>query len=126
MKESDTFDGSDPRKLNNFILLCNLYFCNNPAYSDDDSKITFALTLLRGTALELFEPMLMSDEPLAWEDDWSAFLCVLRNQFGPIDPTADAEDNIDNLRMKDNQRILRYNIEFTCLAIQIGWDDSIL
>ena len=25
-KEPDTFDGSDPRKLNNFILLCNLYF----------------------------------------------------------------------------------------------------
>ena len=25
-KEPDTFDGSDSRKLNNFILLCNLYF----------------------------------------------------------------------------------------------------
>ena len=25
-KEPDTFDSSDPRKLNNFILLCNLYF----------------------------------------------------------------------------------------------------
>ena len=25
-KEPDTFDGSNPRKLNNFILLCNLYF----------------------------------------------------------------------------------------------------
>ena len=25
-KEPDTFDGSDPKKLNNFILLCNLYF----------------------------------------------------------------------------------------------------
>jgi hypothetical protein len=24
-KEPDTFDGSDARKLNNFILLCNLY-----------------------------------------------------------------------------------------------------
>ena len=26
VKEPDTFDGSDPRKLNNFILFCNLYF----------------------------------------------------------------------------------------------------
>ena len=25
-KEPDTFDGSNPRKLNNFFLLCNLYF----------------------------------------------------------------------------------------------------
>jgi hypothetical protein len=126
VKEPDTFDGSDPRKLNNFILLCNLYFRNNPAYSDDDSKVTFALTLLRGTALEFFEPMLMSNEPLEWENDWSEFLRVLRSQFGPLDPTADAEDNIDNLKMKEGQRILKYNIEFTRLAIQTGWDDSVL
>ena len=126
VKQPDTFDGSDPKKLNNFILLCNLYFRNNPAYTEDDSKVTFALTLLRGTALEYFEPMILSKTTLAWEDDWSEFLRVLRNQFGPIDPTADAEDNIDNLRMKDNQRILRYNIEFTRLATQTGWNDSVL
>ena len=29
VKEPDTYDGSDPKKLNNFILLCNLYFHNN-------------------------------------------------------------------------------------------------
>jgi len=126
VKEPDTYDGSDPKKLNNFILLCNLYFRNNPAYADDDAKITFALTLLRGTALEYFEPMLTSDGHIDWEDDWPEFLRVLRNQFGPIDPTADAEDNIDNLRMKEGQRILKYNIEFTRLATQTGWDDSVL
>jgi hypothetical protein len=126
VKEPDTFDGSDPKKLSNFILLCNLYFRNNPAYPDDDSKITYALTLLRGTALEFFEPMLMSDEQQPWENDYSEFLRVLRSQFGPIDPTADAEDNIDNLKMKDNQRILKYNIEFTRLAAQTGWNDSVL
>ena len=49
VKEPDTFDGSDPRKLNNFMLLCNLYFRNNPAYSDDEPKVTFALSHLRGT-----------------------------------------------------------------------------
>ena len=48
VKQPDTFDGSDPKKLNNFILLCNLYFRNNPAYSKDNSKVTFALTLLEG------------------------------------------------------------------------------
>ena len=46
VKEPDTFDGSDPRKLNNFILLCNLYFRNNPSYSDDEPKVTFALSYL--------------------------------------------------------------------------------
>jgi hypothetical protein len=126
VKEPDTFDGSDPKKLNNFILLCNLYFRNNSAYSEDNAKVTFALTHLRGTALEFFEPMLNSEDDLTWEDDWQEFVRMLRTQFGPIDPTADAEDNIDNLKMKDNQRILKYNIEFNRLAVQTGWDDSVL
>ena len=37
-KEPDTFDGSNPKKLNNFILLCNLYFRTNPSYKDDTPK----------------------------------------------------------------------------------------
>lgn len=126
VKEPDTFDGSEPKKLNNFILLCNLYFRNNPAYSDGNSRVTFALTHLRGTALDYFEPMISSSKFYSWESDWSEFVELLRNQFGPIDPTADAEDHIDELKMKDNQRILKYNIEFNRLAVLTGWDDSVL
>ena len=47
-------------------------------------------------------------------------------QFRPLDPTANAADSIDNLQMKGNQHILKYNIKFTCLATQTGWDDTIL
>ena len=39
VKQPDTFDSSDPKKLNNFILLCNLYFRNNSAYSNGGAKI---------------------------------------------------------------------------------------
>ena len=126
VKQPDTFDGSDPKKLNNFILLCNLHFRNNPAYADNGSKTTFALTLLRGTALEFFKPQLMSNEPLAWEHDWEEFVKLLCSQFGPLDPTADAANSIDNLQMNDNQHILKYNIEFTHLATQTSWDNTIL
>lgn len=126
-KEPDTFDGSDPRKLNNFILLCNLYFRSSTAYDDDANKVNLALSYLRGTALEYFEPSILdADEPPAWIDDWSAFVRTLRSQFGPIDPTADAEDGIDNLKMQDNQHILKYNVEFNRLAIRTGWDDGVL
>ena len=126
-KEPDTFDGSDPKKLNNFILLCNLYFRSNPAYDDDANKVTLALSYLRGTALEFFEPSLLdSDEDLDWISDWSAFVRTLRLQFGPIDPTADAEDGIDNLKMQDNQKIVKYNVEFNKLAIRTHWDDGVL
>ena len=43
-KEPDTFDGSNPKKLNNFILLCNLYFCSSSTYSDNSTKVNFTLS----------------------------------------------------------------------------------
>jgi hypothetical protein len=126
-KEPDTFDGSDPKKLNNFILLCNLYFRQSSVYSDDEKKVNFALSYLRGIALEYFEPAILdSNDYPVWMDNWDAFVLLLRTQFGPIDPTGDAESGIDYLKMQDNQRIVKYNVEFNRLAIRTGWDDSVL
>ena len=59
-------------------------------------------------------------------DNWSAFICILHTQFSPIDPMADVEDSIDNLKMWDNQHILKYNMDFSRLAIQAGWSDNVL
>src|ERR1700678_3571949 len=128
VKEPDTFDGSDSRKLNNFILLCDLYFRHKPsAYSDDSAKVTFALSHLRGLALDLFEPAILdSEENPDWLTDWSAFLRLLRSHFRPIDPVANAEDAIDNLKMRENQRIVKYDVEFNCFAIKTGSDDAVL
>ena len=124
-KEPDTFDGSEPQKLNNFILLCNLFFCSkNPVYSDDSNKVTFVLSYLWGAALEFFEPSFLdSDEIPNWLDDWPNFVQTLCTQFGPVDPTADAEDGTNNLNMHDNQHIVKYNVKFNHLAICTGWDE---
>ena len=126
-KEPDTFDGSDFQKLNNFVFLCNLYLWNNSAYDEDSAKVTFALSYLRRTSLEYFEPSILdSDGNPDWMDSWSAFVRTLRVQFSPIDPTGDAENVIDHLKMADNQHIVKYNVEFNRLAIRTGWDDSVL
>ena len=84
----DTFDGSDPKKLNNFVLLCGLHFRSDPSSFDNDgAKVTFALSYLRGTALEFFEPSVLDPpEDCDWLEDWSAFVRTLRKDFGPIDP----------------------------------------
>jgi hypothetical protein len=127
VKEPDTFDGSDPHQLNNFILLCHLYFRRNPAFSHGEAKVMFALSHLRGTALELFEPAFpIFSAPPDWLYDWSTFVRTLRDHFGPVDPTADAENDIDNLKMSENDRIINYNVKFNHLAALTGWDDSVL
>ena len=126
-KEPDTFDGTDPRKLNNFILLCNLYFHSNPAYSDDSAKVTFALSYLQGMALEYFEPAITDfEENPEWLEDWTKFVRTLRTQFGPINPTGDAESGLDLLKMQDNQHLIKYNIEFNQLSVRTNWNDAVL
>ena len=47
----DTFSGTEPDKLNNFLFQCRLYFRANPAQFDTDiAKINFAMTYLTGVA----------------------------------------------------------------------------
>jgi len=47
----DTFDGSDPHKLNYFLFQCWLFFRANPSqFSTDEEKINFAMTYLFGVA----------------------------------------------------------------------------
>ncbi len=130
-KEPDTFDGSDPRKLAAFILECKLYFRNFPEeYREDDKKINFALSYLKGPAIEWFEPWLIDsdefDEDPEWAYDYSEFLRVLRKNYGNIDPVADAEEAIENIKMKDNWKIIRYNTEFNRHAAKLHYPDAIL
>ena len=113
-------DGSNPDKLTSFLLLCNLYFHNNSLYAKDNAKVTFALTYLWGMALNFFKLALFG------LDNWSTFVCILHTQFSPIDPTADAKDSIDNVKMQDDQHILKYNINFNRLAIQTSWSNNVL
>ena len=50
-------------------------------------KINFALSYLQGMALEYFKLQIIEsvDHPI-WMDNWDAFVRLLRQQFGPIDP----------------------------------------
>jgi len=53
---SDTFSGTKPDKLNNFLFQCWLYFHANLAQFDMDIvKINFAMTYLMGVAQDWFE-----------------------------------------------------------------------
>ena len=47
----DTFSGTRPNKLNNFLFQYYLYFCTNPVqFNMDIVKINFAITYLTGVA----------------------------------------------------------------------------
>ena len=47
----NTFSGTEPDKLNNFLFQYRLYFCANPVqFNTDIVKINFAMTYLTGVA----------------------------------------------------------------------------
>ena len=107
VKEPDTFNGSDLTNLPNFVIGVHLVFENKPRdYPTDVNKINYVLSLLRGTALEYFQPELLSvyedEDPPAWMGSLTALIDKLTINFGPTDDAEDAEDKLDVLHMGES------------------------
>ncbi|KAG6326296.1 hypothetical protein ID866_12793, partial [Astraeus odoratus] len=131
VREPNTFNGMDLKKLCEFLVQCELNFCNRPqAFCLDSRKVGFALSFLKGIALTWFEPDLLNAIPgaePAWADDYSEFVIELTTNFSPHDPVGNAEHQLDNLSMKDGSHINKYIVEFNCLATQVrGYGEGAL
>jgi hypothetical protein len=130
VREPDTFDGSSPKKLRTFFVQCRLNFDDRPSsYPTEQSKVTFALSYLSGTALSWFEPALSRPTwavPPPWMTSWNLFMKELERNFGPYDAEGDAEAALENLVMRDNHHVNKYIVEFYRLASEIHWDDKAL
>ncbi|KAG6327251.1 hypothetical protein ID866_11839 [Astraeus odoratus] len=103
--EPNTFNGTDPKKLCEFLIQCELNFRDRPqAFCLDLWKVSFALSFLKGIALAWFKPDLLNTilgtEP-TWADNYSEFVIKLTTNFGPHNPVGDAEHQLNNLSMKD-------------------------
>ena len=59
-----------------------------------------------------------ADRP-RWMDSWVHFVAELQSTFGPHDPVADAEHQLEHLRMKDLYHVTRYIVDFNRLASQV-------
>ena len=120
----DTFDGSNPCKLHAFLVLCELNFQNHPkAFAMDCAKVTYVQSYLRGMALEWFKPDLLNisnpnTHPI-WMNSYHQFVSELKSNFSPHDPVGDAEHQLDNLSMKEGQKMNKYTMEFNRLARQV-------
>ena len=113
-------------------MQCELNFQDRPkAFTSDRAKVTFVQSYLKGIALEWFEPdLLNSGNPRAcpiWMDNYQQFVQELQSNFGLHNPVRDVEHQLDNLSMKDRQKINKYVVEFNRLTGQVrGWGDGAL
>ena len=130
VREPDPFDGTDPAKLQTFLVQLQLSFNDHPhAFTNDQNKVNFAISYLKGIALAHFENSLIEPDllnPPDWEDDYGEFVSELKTYFESPDIVGEAESKLENLSMKPNQRIAKYLVEFNRLATITGWDNQAL
>ena len=112
----NTFSGTEPDKLNNFLFQCHLHFCTNPAqFNTDIAKINFAMTYLTGVVQDWFEVDLNQEDQSIlqnWLFNWNLFVDELHRHFGLSDPIGEAANMLNNLYMKPGDKISTYNVDF--------------
>ena len=131
VRDPDQYDGSDTTKLRSFFAQLELVFKARPrTFATEEKKVTYAISYLKGTALQWFEPYLLegsnSANPPVFMTDYEAFQEELSLNFGPYDATGAAEHELENLQMAENHRIAKYITQFNRLATQVRWGTSAL
>ena len=62
-----------------------------------------------------------------WMTSWREFVIELQTMFGPHNPIADAEHQLNHLCMKDTHRVNRYVVDFNQIMSQVwGYGDGAL
>src|SRR5258707_8373535 len=91
IRSPDAFDGSNLDDLRPFLLQCQLTFNLYPQhYPSDSSKVFFAISYLKKSALEWFKIGVMEIDPRlapSWCSNWPDFIAEIRTHFGPSNPT---------------------------------------
>jgi hypothetical protein len=129
-KEPDVFTGSTPAALRLFIFQCQIYFDAKKAeFTEDANRVFFAISFLRGPALEYFEPFIIQPDRTKhfdFLDSWTAFVQKLTNQFGSYSPVDDDEDALTSIPFPEDGKATRYFIEFAKYESRVEWDQRAL
>ena len=93
LKDPDTFDGSNPEKLNAFMTTVHINFQASPDDFTDDfiteaAKISYIMSFLHGSAIDWFTPDILNHDPAhppIWMTSSLALIQQLYLHFGSQD-----------------------------------------
>ncbi|MBW0495872.1 hypothetical protein O181_035587 [Austropuccinia psidii MF-1] len=124
MKAPDSFDGTKAYKLRGFIQSCQLIFHNDPAnFFSDRKKVLHSTSFLTGRAGKWIEPYLSNisnEDPSYLLNNWQLFGTQLFTLFDDPNEVRKAEQELDNLRMKESGQVSLYIADFRSLMSRIG------
>lgn len=118
------YDGKDRIACNTFIAQLKLYMLGNPeSFPNDESKVLFAATYLRGRAFSWLEPrMLKGQDPMLF--DFELFCRELQRNLGDPDQAATMARRLKALRQTTSATA--YRSEFDSITQYLDWDESAL
>ncbi|MBW0511348.1 hypothetical protein O181_051063 [Austropuccinia psidii MF-1] len=109
MKEPDSFDGTQAHKLRGFILYGQLILHNAPENCFSDRKkvlySTCSLTDRAGKWIEPYLSNISNEDPSYLPNNWQLFETQLFTVFGDPNEAKKAEQELDNLRMKESGHV---------------------
>ncbi|MBW0554643.1 hypothetical protein O181_094358 [Austropuccinia psidii MF-1] len=124
MKVPDSFDGTQAQKLRGFIQSCQLIFHNYPAsFFSDRKKVLYLTSFLTGRAGKWIEPYLSNifNEDLSYLlNNWKLFETKLFTPLRYPNEVRKAEQDLDNLRMKESSHVSLYIAYFKISMSTIG------
>ncbi|MBW0571438.1 hypothetical protein O181_111153 [Austropuccinia psidii MF-1] len=128
MKAPDSFDGTQAHKLRGFIQTCQFIFHNDPAnFFSDKMKVLYSTSFLTGRAGKWIEPYLSNisnEDPSYLLNNWQLFETQLLTLFGNPNEVRKAEQELDNMRMKESGHVSLYIADFRSLMSRIGdWEE---
>ncbi|MBW0571219.1 hypothetical protein O181_110934 [Austropuccinia psidii MF-1] len=129
MKAPDSFDGTQSHKLRGFIQYCQFIFHNDPAnFFSDRKKVLYSTSFLTGRAGKWIEPYLSNisnEDPSYFLNNWELFETKLFTVFCDPNEVKKAEQELDNLRMKEGGHVCLYIADFRSSISRIGnWGEK--
>jgi hypothetical protein len=122
VKDPETFHGQRD-SLNAFITECDLVFELQPSrFGDDRTRVSYMVSLLRGTPLLAVRPLLAYDPRPYFLDNHRLFVEYLQTNYGDPDEKGTARRKLKNLRQITSASA--YFAEFQQYIAILGWKDQ--
>jgi hypothetical protein len=119
----EKFDETRP-KFQGFVSQVRLIILLHPRrYLDDTTRIGFVGTLLTGTAVTWFAPILETSSPLL--QDFDAFMAKFEGVFEDSDKARTSANKLCRLQQGTHSATV-YALEFKQLAYNVNWGEAAL
>lgn len=123
LKLPEAFDGTRS-KLRGFLNQVRLIFQLHPhEYPSEEARVGLIGSLLRGSALDWFSPLLEKDAPEMHNHE--AFILELESCFGETDKQRIAVSKLRSMTQGSRPASV-YAAEFRRVAVDVEWDDLAL